>query len=169
VPIGLELTRASRSVSRAFEEQLNAAGGTLAVWLILISIKANTPKNQRQIADSVGIRQATLTYHLNSMVEQGLLTRERDQSNRRDHQIKLTDAGEQKFKALRDAALDFDRRLRNGISDEDVSSLRRLLGLVVGNVSNGVVAEGGLFAEGGSVPEGSVDPKPQAKPEGKDG
>jgi MarR family transcriptional regulator, transcriptional regulator for hemolysin len=141
-PIGLELTRAARSVSRAFEEQLNAAGGTLAVWLILISVKSNAPKNQRQIADSVGIRQATLTYHLNSMVDQGLLTRERDEANRRDHQIKLTNAGELKFQALRQAALDFDRRLRTGISDEDVSRLRQLLGLVVGNVSGASAASG---------------------------
>jgi hypothetical protein len=43
-PIGLDLTRVARVVSRAFDDALAAAGGSLPVWLVLISLKARTLK-----------------------------------------------------------------------------------------------------------------------------
>jgi len=39
-PLGLHLTRVSRTVSRAFGDTLAAAGGSLPVWLVLISLKS---------------------------------------------------------------------------------------------------------------------------------
>lgn len=136
MPLGLRLSRTAKSASRAFDEALSAAGGSRAVWLILISLKARPAANQRQIADAVGIRGATLTYHLNGMERAGLLQRRRDPSNRRMHLVELTDAGEQTFRRLRGAATGFDQRLRAGLSEADVSTLERLLGRLDENVQN---------------------------------
>ncbi len=133
-PIGLQLARTSKAVSRAFDDALAEAGGSLPVWLVLISLKTQTPANQRQLAEAVGIQEATLTHHLNAMTAQGLLTRERDPSNRRIHQVRLTDRGEERFLQLRRAAVDFDRRLRTGLSDRELQSLERLLELLSENV-----------------------------------
>jgi len=110
-PIGLQLTRAARSVSRAFDDALAEAGGSLPVWLVLISLKSQQPGNQRELADAVGIREATLTHHLNAMDAQGLVTRRRDPANRRVHLVELTEAGEAAFLRLRSAAAGFDQRL----------------------------------------------------------
>ena len=38
-PVGLRLSQAARAVSRAFDEALEQAGGTLPVWLILLNLK----------------------------------------------------------------------------------------------------------------------------------
>ena len=76
--------------------------------------------NQRELATAVGIREATLTHHLNAMEADGLLTRRRDPGNRRVHVVELTEAGEDAFARLRDAAVGFDRRLRRGISAEEL-------------------------------------------------
>src|ERR1035437_2275595 len=111
-PIGLQLTRASKAVRRAFDDALAAAGGSLPVWLVLLSLKTQQLGNQRQLAEAVGIQEATLTHHLTAMAEGGLLTRERDPSNRRVHQVRLTEAGEALFLQLRIAAAHFDRRPR---------------------------------------------------------
>lgn len=136
-PIGLQLTRTAKVASRAFDDALAEAGGSLPVWLVLLSIKSRRAGNQRELAEAVGIQEATLSHHLRAMVEQGLVTRERDPANRRVHQVRLTDAGEEAFGRLRDTAVAFDRRLRAGLSDEDIDTLGRLLGRLEHNVRGG--------------------------------
>jgi MarR family transcriptional regulator, transcriptional regulator for hemolysin len=133
-PIGLQLARAARLVSRAFDDALNEAGGSLPVWLVLLNLKIRPTANQRELAEAVGIREATLTHHLNAMETDGLLTRRRDQNNRRIHVVELTDAGETAFLRLRDAAGAFDRRLRRGIPAAELASLEGLLGRLAANV-----------------------------------
>ncbi len=74
-PIGLTLTRISKSVSRAFDAALAEAGGSTPTWLVLIAVKTRAMGNQRELAESIGIKGATLTHHLNAMEADGLLTR----------------------------------------------------------------------------------------------
>ena len=134
-PLGLHLTRAARTVSRAFDDALAQAGGSIPVWLVLISLKSQQLRNQRELAEAVGIREATLTHHLNAMDEQGLITRRRDPANRRVHLVELTDAGEAAFERLRGAAGAFDKKLRAGFSDDEVAELEVLLSRLAANVT----------------------------------
>src|ERR1700744_4144063 len=112
VPIGLRLNQTSRIVERAFDEALAAHGGTLPAWLILLNLKVRKPANQRELAEAVGVREATLTHHLNAMNARGLITRTRDTSNRRVQVVTLTEAGEAAFVRLRETAMAFDATLR---------------------------------------------------------
>src|SRR5487761_1197358 len=116
-PLGLHLTRVSRTISRAFDDALAEAGGSLPVWLVLISLKSGQLASQRELAEAVGVQGATLTHHLNAMEEAGLVTRRRDPANRRGHVLELTEEGEEIFERLAKAAIAFDRELRVGISD----------------------------------------------------
>lgn len=134
-PIGLSLARTARSVSRAFDDELALAGGSVPRWLVLISLKSQPVRNQRELAEAVGIREATLTHHLNSMDEEGLITRRRDPANRRVHLVELTEAGEAAFQRMRGAATAFDQRLRSGLSGDEVSQLETLLGRLAANVT----------------------------------
>ncbi|HEY1625090.1 MAG TPA: MarR family transcriptional regulator [Streptosporangiaceae bacterium] len=134
VPIGLQLGKASRVVSRAFDDALEQAGGTLPVWLILLNLKIRRPDNQRELAEAVGVREATLTHHLNAMDTRGLITRRRDADNRRIHVVELTHDGEALFEQLQRAAMAFDQRLRNGLSEADVDTLGALLDRLAANV-----------------------------------
>jgi MarR family transcriptional regulator for hemolysin len=134
-PVGLELTRTSRAVTRTFEAALSAGGGSLPVWLILLSLMAEELPSQRHLAESVGVQEATISHHLNAMVTQGLLTRTPDPANRRAHHVRLTADGEAAFHRLRDIAIDFDTRLRAGLSESEVTSLRRLLSHLAENAA----------------------------------
>lgn len=133
-PIGLQLARVARLVSRVFDDALSEAGGSLPAWLVLLNLKIRPTANQRELAEAVGIREATLTHHLNAMETAGLLTRRRDQSNRRIHVVELTESGEAAFLALRDAAVAFDRQLRRGITAAQLAGLEDLLGRLAANV-----------------------------------
>jgi MarR family transcriptional regulator for hemolysin len=137
-PIGLRLSATARAVSRAFDDALGQAGGSLPVWLVLLNVKArHRIANQRELATAVGIREATLTHHLNAMEADGLLTRRRDPGNRRVHVVELTETGEAAFARMRDAALSFDRRLRRGISAGELDGLERLLDRLAANATVG--------------------------------
>src|SRR5256885_17028387 len=93
-PIGLQLAGAAKLVSRAFDEAMAEAGGSMPIWQILLTLKTRRIANQRQLAEAVGIQGATLTHHLNAMERDGLLTRSRDPENRRVHVGALTEAGQ---------------------------------------------------------------------------
>jgi MarR family transcriptional regulator for hemolysin len=91
----------------------------------------------------VGIREATLTHHLNAMDAQGLITRERDPANRRVHLVELTEAGEALFQRLRGAAGAFDQQLRAGVSDSEVAALEGQLSRLEANVAHPLTAPPG--------------------------
>lgn len=133
-PIGLHLSRVARSVSRAFDVALAEAGGSLPVWLVLLNLKTRRLASQRELAEAVGVREATLTHHLNAMDADGLITRRRDPVNRRIHIVALTDAGEAAFLRMRGAAVTFDHRLRRDITDAEITRLEGLLDRLAANV-----------------------------------
>ena len=133
-PLGLRLTKVSRSVSRAFDDALAQAGGSLPVWLVLISLKSGQLASQRELADAVGIQGATLSHHLNAMESAGLVTRRRDPRNRRLHLVELTPDGDALFSRLREVAFAFDQRLRAGLAEHDIARLEALLARLHENV-----------------------------------
>ncbi|ESX81835.1 MULTISPECIES: MarR family transcriptional regulator [unclassified Mesorhizobium] len=133
-PIGMNLARTAKLVAQAFDAALVEAGGTLPVWVTLLSVKSRELANQRELAGMIGIRGATLTHHLNAMETQGLLIRRRDPENRRVHQVELTQAGEALFLKLRTAALAFDKRLRKGLSDDRLAEFAQVLAALRANV-----------------------------------
>ncbi len=135
VPIGLRLNQAARAIGRAFDEALAGAGGSLPVWLILLNLTTRRPGTQRELAEAVGIREATLTHHLNAMDADGLITRTRDAANRRVQVVTLTDQGNQAFLRLRAAAVAFDAQLRTGLDDADEATLATLLTRLSANVA----------------------------------
>lgn len=156
VPIGLRLTQAARTVERAFDQALTAAGGTLPVWLILLNLKIRRPGNQRELAEAVGVREATLTHHLNAMDAGGLITRKREAANRRVQVVELTEEGEAAFVRLREAAMAFDARLRNGLSPADLDQLGDLLDHLSANVTGPDDPDADDCDAGGPGPDGSA-------------
>ena len=103
------------------------------MWLILLALKTQLPQTQRELAAAVGIEGATLTHHLDAMQRAGLIKRERLPENRRVQRVELTKDGERAFLRLREAAVEFDTRIRTGLSDADVDRLRELLATLAAN------------------------------------
>jgi MarR family transcriptional regulator, transcriptional regulator for hemolysin len=126
-PIGLLLAATSKSVGRAFNRALAASGGSIPVWLILNALKDDQRRTQLDLARAVGIEAPTLTRHLDSMEEGGLVQRRRDSHDRRAVQVELTPAGDALHGRLLKAVIGFNRRLRTDLSPDDVETLRRLL------------------------------------------
>jgi MarR family transcriptional regulator for hemolysin len=135
-PIGLQVTRAAKVLSRAFDDALAKGGGSLPTWLVLVSVMAQAHGRQRDLAEAVGIEGPTLTHHLNRMEAGGLVTRRRDPANRRVHQVSLTPDGEAAFRTLLPHVSAFDEQLRVGFSDDELAQLRGFLDRLAANAAH---------------------------------
>ena len=133
--LGVLVSRSARSLDRALDQALSAAGGSLATWLVLQALGTGDHATQAEVARSVGVRQPTLTHHLDSLERSGFVTRHRDAGDRRAQQVRLTDEGRRLFVRLRRVAAAFDGQLSAGLSDDDVAVLERLLRQLVENVT----------------------------------
>src|SRR5262245_59228076 len=133
-PIGLLLATASKEVGRAFNDALAESGGSIPMWLILNALKSERRRTQLDLARSVGIEAPTLTRHLDSMEQGGLVERQRGGRDRRAIQVELTRAGHAMHACLLKAVISFNRRLRTDLSSDDVETLRQLLDQLQVNV-----------------------------------
>jgi MarR family transcriptional regulator, transcriptional regulator for hemolysin len=123
----------AKELGRAFDDVLVAAGGSSPTWQVLRALSTGDHRTQAELAAAIGVRQPTLTHHLDALERAGLVTREREATNRRVQRVTVTESGEHLFLRLRRAAASFDGRLRAGLDDGDVAQLRRLLGQLTEN------------------------------------
>jgi MarR family transcriptional regulator for hemolysin len=133
-PIGRQLASTAKAVSRAFNDALAEAGGTLPIWLVLSTLRDGRWRTQHELARAVGIEGPTLTRHLDGLERAGLVVRRRDPGDRRAVQVELTDAGHATHDRLLTSVIAFNRRLRAGLSEEDVERLRTILARLEANV-----------------------------------
>src|ERR1700754_3755790 len=75
-PIGLLLAQTAKAVSRAFDDALTEAGGSLPTWLVLMSLMRDGPLGHGELAERVGGLGPTLTHHLDGLEQRGLVRRE---------------------------------------------------------------------------------------------
>ena len=135
-PIGLQVTRTAKVLSRAFDQALAEGGGSLPTWLVLVSVMGQAHETQRDLAAAVGVEGPTLTHHLNRMEAGGLVTRRRDPENRRVHQVSLTPDGEAAFRNLLQHVATFDSQLRTGFTDDELAQLRSFLDRLAANAAH---------------------------------
>lgn len=133
LPLGLLVGATAKVLSREFDAALAAVGGSRPTWLVLLSLKTEGHRTQGELAGAVGIRQPTLSHHLDGLERDGLVRRERTADNRRVQHVTVTEAGEALFLRLRRAAGAFEGRLRAGLDDAEVAELRRLLAQLTEN------------------------------------
>jgi MarR family transcriptional regulator for hemolysin len=133
-PIGLELARTAKAVGRAFAGALAEAGGSLPMFLVLRNLVGDQRPTQQELARALEIEGPTLTRHLDGLERAGLVTRTRDESDRRAVRIAITEAGLERHATLLQAVIAFDRRLRAGLDAADVDELRARLELLQDNV-----------------------------------
>ena len=73
--LGLLVGRVAKELSRAFDDALVAAGGSAPVWQVLRALTAGDHRTQADLALAIGVRQPTLTHHLDGMERAGLVSR----------------------------------------------------------------------------------------------
>jgi len=133
-PIGLQLGRTSKTVGRAFNDALSEAGGSLPVWLILSALRGQAHASQHDLARGIGIEGPTLTRHIDQLEAGGLVRRVPHPDDRRAVLVEPTEAGVELHARLLEVVIAFNRSLTQGLSHDDLETLRRTLGVLEANV-----------------------------------
>ncbi len=95
---------------------------------------------QRDIADTIGLQGPTVTTHIDNLERAGLVTRIRDEDDRRNIHVELTAAGVDSHQRLLQAVIAFNRRLRRGVSEDEAQELARLLTRLRTNLADDGIA-----------------------------
>lgn len=136
-PLGRRLALASKRITTAFNAGLAAEGGSVPAWLILTALRRSRWRTQSDLAGSLGIVGPTLTRHLDNLEQQGWVLRTRDTGDRRAVRVEITEAGIEAHERMRQTVVAFDRRLRSGLSREELERFREVLDRLVSNVEPG--------------------------------
>lgn len=126
--IGRLLAFSAKILREWFEDELAAAGGSLTTWIVLsAAINTSEQPSQSELATHMGIGGPTLVGHLDRLEAEGLLTRRRDDVDRRITRIDLTPAGRQRHHELAEVSIRTNTELRDLISDHDEQVVRAVL------------------------------------------
>ena len=84
---------ASMAVGRAYKPVLDGWGITYPQYLVLSTLWEEEPLSSKAVADRLALEPSTVTPLVGRLVENGFLTRERDDVDRRQVVIALTEKG----------------------------------------------------------------------------
>ncbi|MFE4973102.1 MarR family winged helix-turn-helix transcriptional regulator [Kitasatospora sp. NPDC056651] len=125
------LLRLSRRMGVAYDRQLTVLGITSAEWEVLKALVVSGSPYQLgpgELAKRLGLTPAAMTHRIDRMVADGLVTRERDETNRVRVIIELTETGRDKWlESMRMAAV-FEEEFLQDVAGGERAELSATLG-----------------------------------------
>ena len=121
---GIRFSLLGRRWRRTIEAQLAATGLTDATWIPLVHLKeTGGGMSQKDLAALVGVDGSSLVRVLDILERQGLIERQRDQSDGRARLIHLTAEGEAHVDAIRQELARAERAILRDLSDEEIAHM----------------------------------------------
>ena len=117
-PLGRKLATTAKAVGSAFNAALAGEGGWPGPRVAdpqLDQARADGRPSSSSRARSK-IEGPTLTRHLDNLEENGLVERQRSESDRRAFRVELTPAGEAAYEGMLEAVIAFNKRLVAGLT-----------------------------------------------------
>ncbi|QKV93511.1 MarR family transcriptional regulator [Streptomyces sp. NA02950] len=140
------LSRLTRRMNVAYGRQSATLGITNAEWEVLKALVLSGAPYQLgpgDLAKRLGLTPAAMTHRIDRMVNEGLVTRERDESNRVRVIVELTADGREKWlEAMRRATV-FEEDLLQDLSSEERGALGEMLTRVLRRVEEDQPDAGG--------------------------
>lgn len=124
------LSRLNRRMNVAYGRQTATLGMSNAEWEVLKALVLSGAPYQLgpgELAKRLGLTPAAMTHRIDRMVGEGLVTRERDESNRVRVNIELTVEGREKWLEAMRLATVFEEELLQDLSSEDRTALGEVL------------------------------------------
>jgi DNA-binding MarR family transcriptional regulator len=118
-------------VFRAYLKAANEATGTLPGGprghQVLEAATRQPPVSQSVIAQEIGIDRTVMTYLLDDLEREGLLTRRPDPADRRNRQVVATDKGVERLEQLRELIVRAQDYVLQDLDETDRSTLHCLM------------------------------------------
>jgi len=116
------LLKVSRKLRNLFDARIRCQGLTLARTLALKALKYKNGSYQKNLAEELGIENATLVRIIDALEDQGLVARDISTDDRRAKFITLTPRGREIVDGIEAYAAELSNDIINGIKKQDISS-----------------------------------------------
>jgi DNA-binding MarR family transcriptional regulator len=137
-------------MAQAHKSQLAGEGRERAALVLLFPLHRLGPLRQGALAELVHSDPSTVSRHVATLVEQGLVRRVADESDGRASRLVITDAG---HSALSDLCAERESRLDQATaawSDDDLATFARLFGRLIDDLESALT--GGAAGQTPSLP-----------------
>jgi DNA-binding MarR family transcriptional regulator len=133
---GFWVYRAHTQGSNLFRKMLQTAGYDLTPEQcgVLMRLKECHGMNQSQLGKRLLKDRHNITRLLDLLGARGFVERRADEADKRIYRIFLTEAGWDLVGKLAPLVDDYFRHMLEGLTDEDVSVMRKTLGRIIGNL-----------------------------------
>jgi len=129
--LGKTLAMASKSMREHFNAALAEVGSTFHTYVLLRAAEQEPGLSHRELAEQLGIEGATVTHHVDRLVSEGLIARERDAGDRRVWRITLTAEGRSQLQRASVIAEQVDTEFRSHFDAGELDTLELLLGRIL--------------------------------------
>lgn len=131
--VGYHIAQATVTTMGTFERHVGEPFGLRKVeYSLLLLVLANGGVSPKRLGQALALTAPNLTLLLDRLEDRGLIRRERSETDRRSHNIVLTDAGRTLAQASADAADAMERELDDRLSRAERLMLIELLRKVSG-------------------------------------
>jgi DNA-binding MarR family transcriptional regulator len=130
------LRSAWTAVSKMYAEEAGKKGSTMATGFALLSIDPENGTPSTSLGPKMGMESTSLSRTLKSMEGKNLITREPNPEDGRSVLICLTDFGVEMREFSKSVVLNFDNRVREGISGQDLKTFVEVAKSIVDIANN---------------------------------
>jgi len=129
------MNRAVVRIVEAFGEELKRHDLTVPMWRVLAALWHDGPSRLADLSDRTAIETSTLSRLVGTLQKKGLVSRVRSDADARAVRLDLTEQGRGLTAIIIPLALECERRTLQGLSEDEVAFLRRLLRRVYKNAA----------------------------------
>ena len=129
----IQINQALFSLAHAYEARMvkenppKQTGMTLYDCAVLMVIGQFTPVNSRELSKRMDVSASTISVYVRRLTQKGLVRIERDQDDRRNWWLHLTETGQFAYNQIVDGTVRYTRDFLTGLSDTEQQTLHDLL------------------------------------------
>lgn len=126
-----DLVRVVHSISQGGARELRTHGFTPAQYQVLVAVGERSDCHQQQLSDLFGVTKGNVSMLVSRLEDAGVLDRIADGSA---HRLRLTAQGRDRLRTLRPLHARFLAERFEGLADEELETLARLLSALGKNI-----------------------------------
>jgi DNA-binding MarR family transcriptional regulator len=123
----------ARQTDQSLQERL---GIGFSEYKILVTVEQSTRIQQRDIADSLGQTEASISRQMRLLLRKGLLISHIDPKDHRSHVIRLTQSGARLIEAAHQTFIDSNESLLKNLNEKQKQQLQELITLLDSNITS---------------------------------
>ena len=136
------LRRCVQYANDLFSQEQGASDLTKQQFTVLVAVEQNEGVSQTDLVSVTGIDRSTLAEMIRRMIEKGLLSRERTETDQRANAVRLGQAGRKALRSARSASDKVERTLMSPLPAADRARFARMLSVIVAAAETGEPHQG---------------------------